>query len=343
MRTKLLQLTETLTAFAVGARSILSPGIPTDLPIARMGVLVRGRYRVTAAGSATRVEAPKNVIERLRIFGTHRTRGFRELLNLEGVDLWNYASFYGLVQPWAEGGGLSEQIGEYDFSVFYPIVFHAELVNASGKFYTLLDAPQYDSLQMEITWAAATDFVAGGTTSFTDFGGTTGNPTITVFRESPLLGAAAAKFSPGWMKRTFETLAFSSTGLTDGLITRNIPRGNTIRSIMLKAGARSAGSGFWTTVNDTSFLTRVRLKLSGALIRDLDWLALGEVNRADYAMAGGPPVGYRIIEFVRDGDVDDGLITVDLPARGVEVQLTGDVTSLSNGRINVVTTEIVPS
>jgi hypothetical protein len=340
MRTKILQLTETLTAFAAGARSVLSPGIPTDFPIVRLFLHVRGRYRVTVAGTATAAEAPNNIIERLRIYGQHRNEGTREILSMEGSDLWNYALFYGLVPPQAVGGGLNEQIGEYDFEVFYPISFAAELTDPSGKFHTILDAPSYDALQLDITWAALADFVTGGTTAFSDFGVTTGVPTVTILREVALLGENQALFNPGWVRRTFESVLLSSTGLTDGLITRNIPRGNVIRSIMLKQGTRAGASGLWTTVSNT-ILTRVRLKLSGQQIRDHNWLPLQQINRMDYAIVGGVQTGYGVIEFVRDGDLDDGLQTVDLPARGVELQLTGDVTSTANARFQVITTEII--
>ena len=340
MRFKTLQLDETLTAFSAGGRSILTPGIPTDFAIADLFINVRGRFRVTAAGSANLPEAPMNVIERIRIFGNHKNIGNREILNLEGVDLFRYAQFYNLVQPRAEGGGLDFAIGEYDFDVMYPIAFWTQLTNAGGRKNTILDAPSFNHLQLDITWAGVTDFVTGGTTAFTDFGGTTGNPSVTLHRRVALLGPEQIDFNPALIKRTYESVGLSSNALTDGILTRNLPIGNTLRSVMLKAGTRSGASGAFATVSD-ALITRMKLKLSGEQIRDYDWNAFGRINEVQQLMSLGCPVGYRLMEFVEEGDLDDGLITVDFGARGIEPALAVTSTSVADGRVNVITTEIL--
>lgn len=340
MRTQTLELSETLTAFAAGGRSVLSPGLPTDFPLVALYIHVRGRYRVTAVGTARRVEAPRNVIERLRIFGNHRRRGHIEVLNLEGVDLHSYANFYGGVSPQSEDGGLSFQVGEYDFEVMYPVYFFLELTEPGATVNTILDAPAFNSLQLEITWAALTDFVAGGTTSFTDFNLTTGNPTITIHREVPLLGEAAVDFDPRIVLRSFESIAQSSVALTDGLLTDRIPTGNLLRSIMLKVGTRAAGSGFWTTVDDT-ILTRAYVKIGDQkTIRRYRWEALKQINKHEFRMPAVPD-GYAMIDFVKDGDVRDALVTADFDLRNKVLKLNVDLTSTADARINAIYTQIL--
>lgn len=343
MRYKELLLTEQLTPFLPGGRSILNPGIPTDFPLASLFIMCRGRVACTVAAGVVTPEAPLNLIERIRIFGHHRAYGDQEILNLEGVDLWVHQAHYALCPPLALAGGLAAAVGVYDFEVAYPVEFALPMTNRRGKFYTMLDAPSFDALQLEITWCNLVDFLTAATFTFQAFGGVggaAGVPGVTIHKRVPLLGADAVKFAPGIVKRTFESVAFNAVGLVDGLISRNVPRGNTLRSIMIKQGTRAAQAGAWATIVN-NILTRPRLKVSNNSIRDYDWNALQAITRQRYNMQLGPFPGYGIFEFVEDGNIDDGLITVDYPAKGVELQVTGDVTATANARFNLVYTEIV--
>lgn len=340
MRTQILELDETLTAFTAGGRSILTPGIPTDFPLINLFLHVRGRLRVTADGTAIAIEAPKNIIERIRIFGNHRSRGHLELLHLEGVDLFHHAWFYNSVEPQNLNGGLAFVVGEYDFETWYKIPWALPLTDPRGRFHTILDAPAFNSLQAEITWATSADFVVGGTTALTAFNSTTGVPSVDLHREIPLLGSLATKFKPRTVIRSYESLAFNSVALVGGLITDRIPVGNLLRSIMIKVGTRSAESGRWATVSD-AILTQLRLMESAKkLHRNYVWNSLKQINRDEFRFQTSP-LGYAMIEFVKEGNLNDAFITVDFAARNKVLKLTGDLTSTSDARINVIYTEIL--
>lgn len=342
MRYKTLQVTQPLSAFALGGRSTLQPGIPTDYPMKRLFLDITGCISVTVAGTAIPPESPFNIIERIRIFGHHRTFGDREILNLEGATLYQYLHFYGIVPPHMDNGGLTFNVGNYVFQIQYPIEFSADMVAANGKFYSLLDCPSYDNLQLEITWSQVADLVVGGTVAVLNAAAAGGSvPAVTLHREIPLLGQKSLKFQPGIVMRTFEDIAVNAVTLVDGLITRNIPRGNSLKSILIKTGTRAAGGGAWTTLSNL-LLTRLRLKQSDQQFRDLAWVTSQNKNERDYALVAGCPIGYTLIDFTHDqGDLDDSLITVDYPGRGIELQLTGDVTAIANGRIQCVYTQII--
>jgi hypothetical protein len=88
-------------------------------------------------------------------------------------------------------------------------------------------------------------------------------------------------------------------------------------------------------------LTQLQLKESAKkLHRNYVWNALKQINRSEFRFQTSP-LGYAMIEFVKDGNLNDAFITVDFAARNKVLKLVGDLTSTSNGRINVVYTEIL--
>src|SRR5882724_9292873 len=75
--------------------------IPLDKPL--WGMLVEGRYRVVTTGAVGNVvaEAPVNFLQRVRVVGTHKRFGTREIVNLRGATLYELEKKYsfGMASP----------------------------------------------------------------------------------------------------------------------------------------------------------------------------------------------------------------------------------------------------
>lgn len=238
--------------------------LPMDRFIESLRLKVSFRLTNTiAAITAEHADMPFSLIERVVVSGFHRVRGTREeFINVRGADLAELNRCYTSVRH-TDGslvGGTSEvypgAIRALDHRMTWAInavndvVFYLDIpfiplgMPLWKQAEYLLDAPNYDQLQLTVYWADALQLVvaAGATLALTAFGAVAGNPQIVVSGRFAQAGPSLFRgFVPGRVWRYFqEIVGAPMVAIANQQRLFNIPRGNRIRSILLKVGQKVA-------------------------------------------------------------------------------------------------------
>jgi hypothetical protein len=336
---------------AFGQSLYLKNGIPNDFPLHSLLLDFRFRVHVVdpggGAAGALLAEGPFTLVKRVRVTGVHKVRGTEVILDMEGSTLRRY-------NQWMLGGKLpyyynpdtvAGAVGDYDLQWQLIVPFALERVKPSQQLLTLLDAQNYNNLQLQVDIGTGAD-IYNSTHTMTDTVAafeTTEGPQIEVTRVLGLLGADV-DFKPALVKRTYQQVD-SATGGSD-LFLANLQVGNSVRSYFLKWFTSVAGTYTVATfpTESANFLKRTRMKLNGVPIRDIDLRNLYHQNLREYDIpqADGQ-IGYAMLDFVQNMDIQQALKTFDFAARSKSFQLTGDVSAAANQKLQIVATEIIPS
>jgi hypothetical protein len=230
--------------------------LPNDYFLYGMFFVLEGRMTNPEANGPTGVNADGvlNLIENISVQGYHRVRGQNEnFINIRGVDLIARSIVQGGYKPYvvpSDGWpsftqALSVNPGEAnDFRIAFYLPFVPNNIPTRSQLGWLLDAPNYDRLQINIQIGDGTSVFNGQTTqpTFTAFGSATGSPVLKVTRQMCLGGAAIQRLVPGRMWLYFsENTTGDVLAVTQNSRQFNIPRGNKIRSIMIKSGLKQTG------------------------------------------------------------------------------------------------------
>lgn len=307
----------------------------------------RGRVRVTALATDVLPEGVLNLVRRLRVTMTHDIFKAQIICDMSGPSLYAYNQIYNGVTGRLEVTPLlSVNIGEYDYDFTLSVFFPPELIFPRDQEVYLLDGPRCSRLQAEIDWGSAASAIEGGTTALANFGQTTGNPEVDVEVEQVLDKEGLPHVALVQRLSLEETLA---AALTDGRI-RDLATGESVRSYMLKQYTRSLTAGQPTSVAATLLdpiengvdagLGRVSLRVNERAIRTWrGWQNLRDQNRKNFRL-DAVPLGYAMIEFVEEGNIDRVLFTQDYVQRRLRLDLAGDVIAGANNRIEITTTSI---
>lgn len=312
------------------------------------GVLLQWQGRIQNAGAngptGTLADAPFSLIDTVNIKGTHRIRGAQEpFISARAADLRELARNYQSSAPNVQGFPPSLALNaNNDIRFDIPIFFYPMSVTLPERVDHLLDAPNYDALQMFLQVADDNNIFTYGTRgapTFTAFGSASGSPIIRVGLWIAQAGRHAFEgFVPARVWRYFNEDASSdmtSTGANVRLQNMNVPRGNRIRNILFKTGTKGAG----VSAGNTSYQT-----LSNVILANLkvfrgvnkvtrfyaDFFQLQEDSRNAYAIA--PSVGYGLLDYAQNSTVHESLDLTGAaagPTGDVDVFVQADVTGAS--------------
>lgn len=308
--------------------------LPMDRFIHSLRLQFAGRFQIPAAGgggvipTAINADAPWSVIERVVVSGYHRLRGTREeFINLRGADLAELNRLYtshDLYKTPATQSIVADANNDTRFIVDIPFV--PLKMPARKQTEWLLDAPNYDNLQLTIYYANDANLYTLGTGEvlFSSFGADTGSPVIRVSGKFAQAGASFFKgFVPGRVWRYFEEKTgtdITAVGTRKRLF--NVPRGHRMRSILLKVGVKatttSGYNAFLTLSHDALSNIRVLRGTNKVIRQYINQYDIAEETGMDYAVRAN--TGFGLIDFAPHG-LEDELLDL----RSLIAGPTGDV------------------
>jgi hypothetical protein len=206
----------------------------------------------------------------------------------------------------------------------------------------LLDAPNYDNLLLEVQWGDAESLyvaAATGPTTFTAFGSGAGSPRARVHCQYAMGGPAGMPgFLPArvWRYALQEKTDSDMTAGGNNLRLFNIPRGNIIRSLLLKTGVKetttTSPNNAYASLSNT-ILTDIRV-MRGTNKQIREWqsyFGLREDSAESYLIT--PSNGYGLVDFAAHGDIREALDTSALisgPTGDVDLFIQANVSGAAN-------------
>lgn len=290
--------------------------------------------------TGVQADAPFSLIENIRVEGYHRIRQQRErFIDVRGSDLRELTRLYYANSPLTSVTSASLSLAasatnDIRFIIDIPFVpLNVPVHQQVGYF---LDAPNYDQLQLSVTWADDRSLFTGGTAgAFSQFGSATGNPRIRVHGLFALAGTQKfSGFLPARTWRYHQEVVSGDivTGNNNSRLFNNIPKGYKIRAGLLKTGTKSttatAGNNVYNTVSNT-ILANVKwmLGINRPLRYYSDFFALAMEAQRTYSLA--PSTGYGLIDFAPRGhlwEVLDTSATIAGASGDTDVYLQTDIT-----------------
>jgi hypothetical protein len=295
-----------------------------------------------------------SLVENIKIQGYHRLRQMQEnFINLRGSDLYELNRIYQarISQPYvvptpgylarpntalAIGATATNDIRFQLTLPFTPV----GLPIAQQKDW-ILDAPNYDQLQLTLAYSDVNSVFTGqtgATAVYTAFGLATGSPRVRVYARFVMMGAGRGiGYVPGRPWRYFqENLSGDIINGAIGSNQYNIPRGNRVRGILLKTGVKSTttttGQNAYNTLSNAIF---VNLRVYQGINRQIRyWVDMyGLQSDVTYYYMVVPDVGYGLVDFAPDGSQSEVLNTSGLiagPTGDTLLYFSADVTGAAN-------------
>jgi len=329
--------------------------IPNDRYIFALILTFEGRMTNPASNGPTGVlaDAPWSLIENITVQGYHRVRAQNEpFINIRGVDLYNLLRCYNpslcycepndstLVKAGIYVPNLSvaaSATNDIRFTLYLP--FYPLNLPIGQQLGYLLDAPNYDRLQLSVTFSDQKSVFSGQTTqpTFSAYGSASGSPRLRVEGQFALGGSGVFGYVPGRVWRYFVE---NTTGDITGTVTNsrqyNVPRGNRIRSVMIKTGTKStgvtAGNNAYSSYSDTVF---TNIKFQRGLNKSIrfypSFYSIKFETQQSYGSVSA--VGHALIDFAQRGRINEALDTVGLiagPSGDTDVFIQADVAGGSN-------------
>lgn len=330
--------------------------IPNQRFMKSLTIWWEGRITNAAANNPTGVTADGlfALIDTIKIQGTHKVRGKQEqFINVRGPDMREWSSIY--QAKWATAylnvngtlksasvlglNGFSaayanallsvtaSQYNDIRFAVTIPFVPLG--VSAGQQIDYLLDAPNYDNLQLTVSCGddqSVFTYGARGAPTFSAYGSASGSPQLRVYGQFAKQGTNAfAGFVPARVFRWFNELTGSPlTTTAPGVRLFNINRGNKIRALLFKAGTRgttqAAGYTAYATLLDTILGANIQfMQGTNKQIRFFqDYRHFADVSKQIYSLESD--AGYALLDFAKHGSVREAL-----NLRGAVVGASGDV------------------
>lgn len=325
--------------------------IPLDKPL--FGMMLETGYRFTTGGTAPGImqaEGPQNFIQRVRVVGTHKRFGTRELVNLRGATLYelerkytfgNYMPLVTDTTAWP-ATGVAPAIGTVygsNFNLYVPFVPRG--IPKLQQMLFLVRNDEWSTFDVYVTFGDATSiakFVGGQVVTFFGFGAAAGTPKVRLSVIRSILGEARGLIQPAIFRRQFLPLSsvLTSAALTDSAL-QDLDVGFKVCSYLVKTGTQeittTGGVNAYATLTD-AIITRCKLKLDNVVIKD----AISPLQARSYsASEHGAPVaiGYFPLDFLEGHDLNTAF-RGDMLNRSNKLQLSGDVTIATNAQGEVV-------
>lgn len=357
-------ITYATTGLAAPQEAGLVNRIPLDKPL--WGMLVETRYRLatvvgTGAEPNVNAEGALNFIQRIRVVGTHKRFGTREIVNMRGATLYELEQKYsfGMASPLISNlpaaGAPLVTATNYDVNFVIPVPFVPRGIPKLQQMMFLVRNDEWATFDVYVTFGDLTAIAAAaiggtGTATFSDFGsaGGTSRVRITVIRS--ILGEARGLIQPAVFRRQFLplTTVLTSATFTDAVI-QDLDVGFKVCAYLIKTGtATTAATGGILSFSSLSdaIITRPKIKLDNVVIKDglsplttrayaLLEFGYGGTAGAANGSASGSDAGYIPLEFCEGHDLNTAF-RGDMLNRSNKLQLAGDVTAAANQQGEVV-------
>lgn len=316
--------------------------IPLDKPIYALHLEVAYRIATgaTAAG-VTQAEAAQNFIQRVRVVGTHKVYGQRELTNMRGATLFELAKKYSfgnnppLVSNLPAVGVAPAINTNYDVKVALYVPLVPQGVPKSHQILFLVRNDEWSTFDLYITFGDATSvfkFGAGQVVTFSSFGSGAGLPNVHVTAERVILGSARGLVQPAIFRRYFLSLGsvLTAANLSDSPI-QDLDVGYKVHAYLVKTGIQdttTTGGVFAFASLSDAVITRPKIKLDNVVQKDAITPFTARAYSANY-FGGSLDTGYAPLEFIEGHDLNTAF-RGDMLNRSNKLQLAGDVTATAN-------------
>ena len=322
--------------------------IPNDRFLHSLLLEFEGRLAMPGAGGPTSAlgDSIAAIIERVVVEGYHRIRRQQEkIIDMRGADLELEQRFYLPTRPIYSPSTISVTASaNNDIRLHVLVPFVPLRMPAATQASYLLDAPNYESLRLQVQWADFKNLVSGGTTAptWSAYGSASGNPSLKVYGVFAQQSSRFAGFVPGRLFRYFTEVTGSipTTTASQARI-YDVPRGFDIRKIVVKTGTKAtsttAGNNAFATLSDFVSDFRFNIGLGKYVRRYLTMQAM----YADLALSYNLPAdiaGVHVLDFAGNGSITEALNTrqyISGPTGNVDVYLSADVAGASNQAIVV--------
>lgn len=326
--------------------------LPRDRFITGLFLDVSFRVKTPAATGPTVVnaDAPFSMISNLTVKGKHRIRKSNDtLIDLSGPALAELQKNYHGIAPTSSGtlGVTANTAYDIAFTLFVPFTMLGARPQESVNY--LCDAPNYETLELNIRWADEANLytVGASASSITAYGANSGSPNVAVsglFATEPV--RKFANFIPGRIAR------YSIDGKSGIMTTTNtaqrivdIPRGGVLRSLLIKTGTLASvtsGNRAYLSLSD-SLLANIRFNYG--LKRSIYDFDNFRQMRAHSQMLKriAPSTGYAFLDFVHSGNLAEAWNLSNAVAGStgdVDSYLQGDVTGAASQNCELIVEEI---
>lgn len=325
--------------------------LPSNRFIESLILEFRGRLTMPAANGPTGVQASGHagIIEQVTVEGYHRLRRANEkIIDLRGTDLELMQRFYApsalMRSPATILTGANDN---NDIVLQLHVPFTPQRMPSMLRAQYLLDAPNYESLKLTVRFGDHNSVIVPGATAptFTAFGSGTGTPELRVYGRFAQDRNLFAGRVPGRVMRYFQEITGSlvTTSTTQARL-YDIPRGGSIRSLMLKTGTKATNttSGNNSYATHTEFLTNLRI--NQGLNNSIRFALNNDALFADLALSYNVSrvTGVGIFDFAPNGMPSETLKTRQLiagPAGQTDLYLTADVAGSANQALTAIVEE----
>lgn len=325
--------------------------IPLDKPI--WGFLLEGRYRFQVGATPTGImqaEGPQNFFQRIRIVGTHKRFGTRELVNVRAATLYELEKKYSFGQfgplvvdttAWPATGAVTVANTTYGTQVQFIVPLVPRGIPKLQQMLFLIRNDEWATFDVYTTFGDATaiaKFAAGQVVTFTDFGAASGVPRVRVSVIRTILGEARALIQPAILRRQFLPLTsiLTQASLTDSAL-QDLSVGFKVVSYTVKTGTidttATGGVLSYASLSD-GIITRDKVKLDNVIIKD----AVSPPQARAYSIGEfgwTNDTGYITMEFVEGKDLNT-VFRGDMLNRSNKLQFFGDVTAAANQQGEIV-------
>ena len=313
----------------------VSMEIPRDLALARIILRMSGRLAISGGtvDGTPFAENPATLIERFRLTGIGPA-GAEVIKNLIPASSHVLETLLKGTEP--ERVQVGATVGNHDFMQTFSINFAMPDYEHQLAMSTILIAPNYETLNLEVQWRDENSLISGGdrALALTEYGKNTGVPYIDVEvhqlreYEIPEDIEVFPVFREGFKANI--SLAQAVTDLRVGL-----PLGHLYRGLLLKTkidtGARP--------LTDVA-ITKFALERAGVVERRHKWEQLRSENKEDYHLEIMPP-GYCFVDFTPASNPEDLLDTVDMAGVGQTLDLVIEAPGTPDAELEVSLLEIV--
>jgi hypothetical protein len=328
---------------------LTSPIIPKNIslnrPMERLHFVWRGRITIAAAGFTPFPEALFNIIQRIRITGTHRRFGAIVPIDVTGGTVGRLLRLFHINGNFATPG-FTGAIGDFDAEIHWelpvtPIVDIASKLSTTPFLWFKDDWQDTLTVQLFFGDGSALGGVAANVT-FTAFGSGAGTPTVSIFTNYELLGALAQSFSSATVIRSEQPVQGVVTAVVNAIRLQQLQKQKTA-NIILKMGTIPAGlsagvQAFGTLVDTILDFTQIVVD-NKPLRNNFSNMAAKEYGASAFNVAQTP--GYLVFPFI-DSQNPLTAFRGDLLSGGSTFEVTSNVvTAGATQSVNIVQEQIL--
>jgi hypothetical protein len=321
-------------------------------PATDLYIRVRGRAAVTVANyTAVSPEAIYNILQNVRITGTHRTFGQLTPINQSGASIYAWPFHFQRAggsqtvnntetaqpgRPQASGFAGSTAGSPYDFDIVYwiplrPLTGPSTSSKREGLNFAWMPGDWQDTIQIQLAFGdkSALGDPTGATVAFTAFGSGAGTPTYEIHTNYTIFSPefAAQQRQQGVVIRNEITLnGFTAAALATRLLTlqKQITTNMMLKSGIAQTAGLTAGVFTYASLSDL-ILDKTQISVDNKPIRN---------NQANIVMKAylqdqfgcTIPQGSALLSFVDGGKVALAYRGDQLPG-GSDFALVSDITS----------------